>query len=84
LLIYLARVATFNIPQIPAPPTPPENIVNEQDRQMQLQYDQWLNHQNQVLTQQLKYYEAEVQKLRKIRKVINFKLKSNKLKNKIN
>jgi len=76
LLIYLARVATFNIPQIPAPPTPPENIVNEQDRQMQLQYDQWLNHQNQVLTQQLKYYEAEVQKLRKIRKVINFKLKS--------
>lgn len=36
---------------------------------MQLQYEQWLNHQHQVLTQQLKYYETEVQKLRKVRKV---------------
>lgn len=43
--------------------------MNEQDRQIQLQYEQWLNHQHQVLTQQLKYYETEVQKLRKIRKV---------------
>lgn len=59
----------FNIPQIPAPPTPPENIVNEQDRQMQLQYEQWLNHQDQVLKQQLHYYEGEIQKLRKTRKV---------------
>lgn len=68
-IFFIARVATFNISQIPAPPTPPENIVNEQDRQIQLQYEQWLNHQHQVLTQQLKYYETEVQKLRKIRKV---------------
>lgn len=59
----------FNIPQIPAPPTPPENIVNDQDRQMQLQYEQWLNHQDQVLKQQLHYYEGEIQKLRKTRKV---------------
>lgn len=43
--------------------------MNEQDRQMQLQYEQWLSHQQQILTQQLKYYETEVQKLRKIRKV---------------
>jgi len=59
----------FNIPQKPAPPTPPENIVNEQDRQIHANYEQWLNNQHQILTQQLKYYEAEVQKLRKIRKV---------------
>lgn len=65
----IARVATFNIPQIPAPPTPPEVILNEQDRQAQLQYEHWLNNQHQVLTQQLKYYETEVQKLRKMRKV---------------
>lgn len=69
LFSVTARVATFNITQIPAPPTPPETIANEQDRQAQVQYEQWLNHQHQVLTQQLKYYETEVQKLRKIRKV---------------
>jgi len=72
--INLARVATFNIPQKPAPPTPPENIVNEQDRQMQMHYEQWLSNQHQILTQQLKYYEGEVQKLRKIKKVNKNKL----------
>lgn len=60
---------TFNIPQLPAPPAPPENIITEQDRQVQLQYEQWLNHQNQILGQQLKFYETEVQKLRKLKKV---------------
>lgn len=54
---------------LPAPPLPPENIVSEQDRQAQVLYEQWLNNQNAILTQQLKYYETEVQKLRKIRKV---------------
>ncbi|XP_024945171.1 histone-lysine N-methyltransferase 2C isoform X3 [Cephus cinctus] len=67
------RIATFNIPHMPAPPAPPDNIVNEQDRQIQLQYEQWLNHQDQILSQQLKYYETEVQKLRKIRKSLNSK-----------
>ena len=69
ILSFLARVTTFNIPQLPAPPVPPDNIVTEQDRHVQLQYEQWLNHQHQLLTQQLKYYETEVQKLRKVRKV---------------
>lgn len=63
------RVPSFNASLLPAPPLPPEHIVTEQDRQIQLHYEQWLNHQNAVLTQQLKYYETEVQKLRKIRKV---------------
>lgn len=67
------RVPTFNANLLPAPPLPPEHIVSEQDRQTQLHYEQWLNHQNSVLSQQLKFYETEVQKLRKIRKSLNSK-----------
>lgn len=63
------RVPTFNANLLPAPPLPPEHIVTDQDKQTQLVYEQWLNHQNTALTQQLKYYETEVQKLRKMRKV---------------
>ncbi|KAJ8921946.1 hypothetical protein NQ315_008580 [Exocentrus adspersus] len=67
------RVQMFNANLAPAPPLPPENIVTEQDKQSQLLYEQWLNHQNNVLTQQLRYYETEVQKLRKSRKSLNSK-----------
>lgn len=63
------RVQMFNANLIPAPPIPPENIVTDQDKQAQILYEQWLNHQNNVLSQQLRYYETEVQKLRKSRKV---------------
>lgn len=63
------RVPLFNAPHLPTPPLPPENIMTEQDRQTQLHYEQWLNHQNQIVSSQLKYYETEVSKLRKIRKV---------------
>lgn len=63
------RVQMFNANLIPAPPIPPENIVTEQDKQAQMLYEQWLNHQQNVLNQQLRYYETEVQKLRKSRKV---------------
>lgn len=63
------KVQLFNANLLPAPPLPPENIVTEQDKQTQIVYEQWLNHQNNVLTQQLRYYETEVQKLRKLRKV---------------
>lgn len=77
--LFTARVAPFSIPQIPAPPTPPEVILNEQDRQAHLQYEHWLNNQHQVLTQQLKYYETEVQKLRKMRKVVRIKSAQNKI-----
>jgi histone-lysine N-methyltransferase MLL3 len=66
-------VALFNVPQLPAPPLPPENITTEQDRQTQMHYEQWLNHQNQIVTSQLKYYETEVSKLRKMRKVSHFR-----------
>ncbi|CAH1176242.1 unnamed protein product [Phaedon cochleariae] len=67
------RVQMFNANLIPAPPLPPENIINEQDKQAQMLYEQWLNHQNNVLGQQLRYYETEVQKLRKGRKSLNSK-----------
>jgi histone-lysine N-methyltransferase MLL3 len=63
------RVPLFSAPHLPAPPLPPENIMTEQDRQTQIHYEQWLNHQNQIVSSQLKYYETEVSKLRKIRKV---------------
>ncbi|XP_050507765.1 histone-lysine N-methyltransferase 2C-like isoform X1 [Diabrotica virgifera virgifera] len=67
------RVQMFNANLIAAPPLPPENIVTEQDKQTQMMYEQWLNHQNNVLAQQLRYYETEVQKLRKSRKSLNSK-----------
>lgn len=63
------RVPTFNANFLAAPPLPPEHIVTEQDKQTQIAYEHWLNQQNVVLGQQLKFYEGEVQKLRKIRKV---------------
>lgn len=67
------KIPTFNTNLLPAPPLPPEHIVSEQDKQTQLVYEQWLKHQNVVLGQQLKFYETEVQKLRKIRKSLNSK-----------
>lgn len=53
----------------PPPPLPPETIVTEQDRQIQVTYEQWLTQQHNVLGEQLKYYETEVTKLRKVKKV---------------
>ncbi|CAG9863833.1 unnamed protein product [Phyllotreta striolata] len=67
------RVQMFNPNLIPAPPLPPETIATEQDKQAQLLYEQWLNHQNNALVQQLRYYETEVQKLRKGKKSLNSK-----------
>lgn len=56
------------------PPTlPPEVIATEQDRQVQHAYEVWLNEQLNFVTKQLKYYESEVQKLRKMRKSMNSK-----------
>lgn len=63
------RVPTFKTNLLPAPSLPPEHIVTEQDKQTKLVYEQWLNRQNVLLMQQQKFYETEVQKLRKARKV---------------
>ncbi|XP_011303059.1 histone-lysine N-methyltransferase 2C isoform X3 [Fopius arisanus] len=67
------RIATFNIPHLPAPPAPPDVIATEQDRMIQLQYEQWLVHQGQILKQQQTYYETEMLKLRKVKKSLNSK-----------
>lgn len=55
------------------PAQPPEVIATEQDRQTQHTYEVWLNEQSNIVTKQLKYYENEVQKLRKMRKSMNSK-----------
>lgn len=65
--------AAANIARLPmhltAPPTPPEHPTNEQERQLQIQYEQWLHGQQHVLSVHLKCFETEVNKLRKIKKV---------------
>lgn len=57
----------------PAPPVPPDTIVTDHDRQLQLNYEQWMSNHEAVLDNQLKYYQHEVQKLRKSRKALNSK-----------
>ncbi|VVD00696.1 unnamed protein product [Leptidea sinapis] len=52
----------------PAPPVPPDG-----DSHARLVYEQWLKQYNAFAADQLRYYEAEVQKLRKIRKSLNSK-----------
>lgn len=57
----------------PQPPTPPDVIVTEHDRQVQMVFEQWLATQDTILANQLKYYQIEVGKLRKTRKSLNSK-----------
>ena len=51
---------------------PPENPANEEDKNKVLQYEKWLGDQESAINQHLKYYETEISKLRKLRKV-NFR-----------
>lgn len=53
----------------PAPPPPPDRVLTDADRHAHRLYEQWLQQHNVFVTDQLRHYEAEVQKLRKIRKV---------------
>ncbi|XP_052870721.1 uncharacterized protein LOC128276290 [Anopheles cruzii] len=57
----------------PQPTQPPEKIVTDQDRLVQINYENWLQQQNTVLSNQLKYYETEILKLRKVKKQLNTK-----------
>lgn len=63
----------FNANLQAPPPLPPDIIANDLDRQIQMAYEQWLETQNTVLANQLKYYDSEIQKLRKTRKSLNSK-----------
>lgn len=67
------KVPIYNAPVLTPPAQPPEVIATEQDRQIQHTYEVWLNEQSNNITKQLKYYESEVQKLRKMRKSMNSK-----------
>ena len=53
------------------PPSPPYNPQTEEDRQKVFKFEQWLDQQEQNIHQQLKYYETEISKLRKQKKVSN-------------
>ena len=57
------------VPQGEAPPVPPDNPQTEEDRQKVARYEQWLTQQEQAINQQLQYYEKEISKLRKQKKV---------------
>lgn len=73
-LLFLAlKVPIFNAPVLTPPAQPPEVITTDQDRQIQHTYEVWLTEQSNIVTKQLKYYESEVQKLRKMRKSMNSK-----------
>jgi len=73
LLFIAIKVPIFNAPVLTPPAQPPDIIATEQDRQIQHTYEVWLNEQSNNITKQLKYYESEVQKLRKMRKSMNSK-----------
>lgn len=66
-------IAVYQANLQPAPPAPPENVTNEQERQIQLNYENWMNQQKIALENQLKHYETEIGKLRKVKKQLNTK-----------
>jgi hypothetical protein len=48
---------------------PPENPQTDEEKAKVVRYEQWLSQQEQAINQQLRYYETEISKLRKQRKV---------------
>ncbi|XP_063376990.1 histone-lysine N-methyltransferase 2C-like [Cydia fagiglandana] len=64
-------------PSIPlyagAPPPAPPPPASDSDHHQRRVYEQWLKAYNAFAADQLRYYEQEVQKLRKIRKSLNSK-----------
>ncbi|CAH2071742.1 unnamed protein product, partial [Iphiclides podalirius] len=66
-------VVLFAAAPPPAPPAPPERPLTEADHHARLLYEQWLDQYNAFAVDQLRYYETEVQKLRKTRKSLNSK-----------
>ena len=52
---------------------PPENPQTDEDRAKVVRYEQWLAEQEEAINKHLRYYETEISKLRKLRKVsVNF------------
>ncbi|CAB3379589.1 Hypothetical predicted protein [Cloeon dipterum] len=61
------------VQQIPPPPTPPDNIVTEQDRQAVVAYEKWLHGQHAAISNQLQNLEMQVSKYRKAKKSLSSK-----------
>ena len=51
------------------PPQPPDNPQTEEDRQKVMRYETWLTQQENDINKRLKYYEMEIAKIRKQKKV---------------
>ena len=51
------------------PPQPPDNPQTEEDRQKVMRYEMWLTQQENDINKRLKYYEMEIAKIRKQKKV---------------
>jgi hypothetical protein len=66
-------VPIYNANLQAAPPVPPENIITDADKQLQINYEAWLNQQNDSLQNQVRYYESEIGELRKMKKSFNTK-----------
>lgn len=62
-------VALFSGAPPPQPPAPPDRPITEADHHARLLYEQWLKQYAAFAADQQRYYQDEVQKLRKIRKV---------------
>ena len=55
------------------PPLPPPEIITEQDKQAQINYERWLVEQNSALQSQQKNIEQEMNRIRKSKKTLNTK-----------
>ncbi|XP_064643993.1 histone-lysine N-methyltransferase 2C-like isoform X4 [Lineus longissimus] len=55
----------------PGPPGPPGDHMGDPDRKQQAQYEEWLMHQMNVHSMQIKYLEQQVAKQRKAKKALN-------------
>ena len=53
---------------------PPENPQTEEEKAKVMRYEAWLAEQEEAINKHLRYYETEISKLRKLRKVRNYSL----------
>ncbi|CAG0917826.1 unnamed protein product [Notodromas monacha] len=65
-----APAVMFHLTPLPAPQQPPATIDSEENRQKQIEYEQWLHKNQQILSMQLSHYQSEVERFRKVRKTL--------------
>ena len=54
---------------LPTPPVPPDNPTTDEEKEKLAKYETWLSAQEKGIQTQLQFYETEIAKLRKQRKV---------------